>query len=421
MRLRDSIDESPATPLLTAPRIRITELFSEAQSGLAQRPGRSILTALGTVLGVAVLTTVLGLTATTQAQIGERFDALAATEITVNQAQEGIGVASFSAFPNDSEERAKRINGVTSFGLSWEVPKDYSNHVSTLPPWLSGQERPAPAGVLAVSPGEFEVMKSSFSAGRPFNRFDQTSQARVAVLGSAVAQRLGVTDLALHRTVFVDGIAFTVVGVLNDVRRHPSALTQVIVPTETALAVWGPPSPDRPAIAHVEVLPGAAEVVGQQIDVALRPDNKSLLVVSVPPDPKTLRAQVSGDLNSLFLLLAGICLIIGMVGIANTTLVSVLERVPEIGLRRALGARPRHIAAQFLTESTILGVFGGMAGAVVAVVLIVGISAANSWTAVLPPMIALSGPLVGGCTGLLAGLYPSWKASRIEPVEALRR
>src|SRR5690606_13760738 len=108
------------------------------------------------------------------------------------------------------------------------------------------------------------------------------------------------------------------------------------------------------------------------------------------------------------------------IGIANVTLVSVLERVGEIGLRRALGAARRHIAAQFLVESTAMGLVGGIIGASLGVLVVVAISASRTWTPILDPWIPLAAPFVGAATGMLAGLYPSLRAAALEPVEALR-
>ena len=130
---------------------------------------------------------------------------------------------------------------------------------------------------------------------------------------------------------------------------------------------------------------------------------------------------MTASLNSVFLALAGIALFIGAVGIANTTLVAVLERSGEIGLRRALGARPRHIAIQFLAESTALGLFGGLVGACAGLIATIVVTVYQHWTAVLDPRIVIAAPLVGAVIGLLAGLYPALRASSIEPADALRR
>ena len=130
---------------------------------------------------------------------------------------------------------------------------------------------------------------------------------------------------------------------------------------------------------------------------------------------------MTASLNCVFLALAGIALFIGAVGIGNTTLVAVLERSGEIGLRRALGARPRHITMQFLAESTALGLFGGLVGASAGVIAIIIVTIYQRWTALLDPRIVVAAPLAGAIIGLLAGLYPALRASSIEPADALRR
>ena len=133
-----------------------------------------------------------------------------------------------------------------------------------------------------------------------------------------------------------------------------------------------------------------------------------------------MRQAVERDLTLLFLTLGAVSLLVGAIGIANVTLVSVMERTGEIGLRRALGATRRHIALQFLLESSAIGIVGGILGASLGTLVVVGVSAYQSWTPVLDPFVPFAAPLVGGLTGFLAGTYPSLRAARMEPVEALR-
>ncbi len=133
-----------------------------------------------------------------------------------------------------------------------------------------------------------------------------------------------------------------------------------------------------------------------------------------------MRDAVQSDLNILFLMLGGLSLVVGAIGIGNITLVSVIERTGEIGLRRSIGATRGHIAAQFLLESTSLGVIGGILGASLGVLIVVAVSAYQVWTPVLDPAVPFLAPLIGGAIGLVSGTYPALRAAHLEPVEAFR-
>ncbi len=143
--------------------------------------------------------------------------------------------------------------------------------------------------------------------------------------------------------------------------------------------------------------------------------------VETPPPPGHLGAAVRSDVSALFLAFAILALVVGGLGIANVTLLSVMERTGEIGLRRALGARKRQIAGQFLTESGITGLIGGLVGAAGGILAVLVVSLIRSWTPVLDGTLALLAPLLGALIGLLAGAYPALKAAGIEPITALRQ
>jgi putative ABC transport system permease protein len=400
-------------------KLRFRDLVAEAGAGMVQRPGRAMLTALGTVLGIGSFVAVLGLTSTTQGQISDRFTALVATEVMVVEEGEKTPELTPTVFPDDAERRVQQINGVTTSGFWWSVKRSPALVVKGVP--LPGLEGAGSIPVIGTSPGLFGALHTKVRSGRLFDEGHARRGDRVAVLGRGVADRLGVSDVSRLPAVFIDDISFTVIGVVDDVQRQPEMLSAVMVPRPVAESLWGKATSRDEAKMLVETRPGAATVVSEQVAAALRPDAVDRLKVIPPPDPRQLQEQVGSDLNTLFLLLAGLCLIVGAVGIANTTMVAVLERVPEIGLRRALGARRRHIAGQFLGESGVVGLLGGLVGTCLGVVTVVIVSLARDWTPVLPTWTVLSGPALGALVGLLAGAYPAVSAARIEPVAALRR
>ncbi|MDR2975426.1 MAG: FtsX-like permease family protein [Propionibacteriaceae bacterium] len=139
---------------------------------------------------------------------------------------------------------------------------------------------------------------------------------------------------------------------------------------------------------------------------------------------------ISGSMQALFTALAGVTLLIalaevtfliGGAAIANTTLVSVMERTQEIGLRRALGAGPGHIIIQFLTETAILGAVAGLVGATLGLIAVITVALSLTWTALIDNWVILASPAIGAGVRLLAGLYPAWPAGHINPIQALRR
>jgi putative ABC transport system permease protein len=402
------------------------DLLAEASAGVLQRPARSILTTLGTVLGVGAFVAVLGLTSTAAAQISGHFDALKQTTVTVTDVGDGRERDKSDPapvnFPADADQRVTALNGSVAAGVYWSVR--LSKPVIGASVTVS-ERSTANAGdlpVYAASAGLFGVMHPTVMAGRLFDDFHDQRGERVAVLGAAAAARLGISQLSAQPAVFINGVAFTVVGIIDDVQRLPEMLLGIILPRGTAERLYPPPDPTiSPAQMVIQTRLGAPQLIAGQVAMALRPDLPALLQATPPADPHELSDNVSGELTGLFLTLAAICLVIGAVGITNTTLVAVLERVDEIGLRRSLGARPRHVAAQFLTESTALGTLGGLTGTALGVAVVVTVAVAKNWTAVLDPVTVLPAPLIGSVVGMLAGLYPALRAATIEPVEALRR
>ncbi|MGX1909607.1 ABC transporter permease [Streptomyces phaeochromogenes] len=405
----------------TADRSRFSprDLLSESVAGILQRPARSVLTALGTVLGVGTFVAVLGLTATTSSQIDSRFNELTATEVTVEDTGGEQPEFLSNAFPADADRRIGALGGVREAGVYWPVRLGPGTVVSAAPVGTEGTGEQTQ--VVAASPGVLAAAGPHLAQGRIFDEYHDRRGENVAVIGAGLASRLGITTLETAPAIFVEDRAFTVIGIVDDVRRKADLLLSVVVPRTTAEEIWGGPESGQRAKMLISTELGAARQIAAEAALALDPAHPDHFKVVPPPDPRSLRGDVTSDLNQLFMLMAGICLVIGAVGIANTTLVAVLERTGEIGLRRALGARGRHITVQFLAESGALGALGGLVGTSLGTVTVVVMAVVRDWTPVIHPATVVAAPAIGLVTGVLAGLYPAWRASRIQPAEALRR
>ena len=218
-------------------------------------------------------------------------------------------------------------------------------------------------------------------------------------------------------SIFIGERSFTVIGIIDDVKRRSDLLDAVILPVGTARALFDLRALEQ---AHATIAVGAGPVVGEQAPIALVPDAPDTMEVQVPPASSRVRENVQADINAIFLALGAVALLVGGLGIANITLLSVRERIGEIGLRRALGASKRNIGNQFLVESVVIGLLGGLIGAAVGVFVVVAVSLAKEWTPILDPLIVIGASLRGGVIGLGAGTYPALKAAGIEPITALR-
>jgi macrolide transport system ATP-binding/permease protein len=403
---------------LPEPRMELRDLIREAAAGLIARPARVGLTVLGTVIGVAALVATLGLSKTAGNQIVGRFDEVAATDVVVTPvpgAQRSGGSAK-NVLPWDAEARIKRLNGVAAVGTLAEVNVGGAL-VRSVPINDPLGQTDIQLPVRASSPGLWRAVRAHLVAGRFPDRGHSARGDRVAVLGVNAARRLGIRNLDQQPAIFIGDRLYQVIGLLGSVGRQTSLLGSLTIPNGTARKEFDLASPTS---VQIETKIGAVELIVRQAPEALNPSDPSLLRVAAPPDPEKLRGNVQNDLNALFLLLGGVSLLVGALGIANVTLVSVLERVGEIGLRRALGAGRRHIAAQFLIESTVMGLLGGIVGASLGTLVVVGVAASRTWTPVLEPWVPFAAPLIGGLIGLLSGTYPSLRAAAMEPVEALR-
>lgn len=392
-----------------------TDLLNEAVASILARPGRMSLTVLGTVIGLAALVATLGLSRTAGNRIVGRFDEVAATEIVVS-ARTADASAEARAIPWDAPMRVERLDGVAAAGNLSTVDVG-SRQVSTSPISDPSRQTEFTLAVRAASPGLFSAVQGELRSGRFPDEGHSKRGDRVAVLGSAAALKLGVVSLEQLPAIRIGDHVYLVMGILDAVVRQPGLLSDVIIPEGTARRDFQLSTPE---LVVVQTRIGATQLISQQLPLALRPDNPRTLKVLSPAQPQRVRDRVQSDLNVLFLILSGVSLLVGAIGIANVTLVSVMERTGEIGLRRALGASRRHIALQFLLESATMGVVGGVLGASLGTLVVVGVSAYQSWTPVIDAFVPVVAPLIGGMIGLVSGAYPAIRAAGMEPVEALR-
>jgi putative ABC transport system permease protein len=395
--------------------LKTRDLIAESVAGLEARPARSILTVLGTVLGITALVATLGVSRTAGNQIVSRFDALAATEVVIEPASAG-GATRTSSIPWDAEARLLRLNGVVAAGtLSVVNIRGALSRTSAVQDVTAITEYNIP--VRAASPGLFPAVKTKLRTGRVFDTGNDMRADRVAVIGPGVAERLGLNRVDQQPAVFVGDRLYVVIGIIDDVLRQADLLDSIIIPNGTAKLEY---DLQAPQLVAVDTSTGASSLIARQGPVTLDPNDPSRLRSSSAGGATKVKDEVSNDLSGLFLILGGVSLLVGAIGIANVTLVSVMERIGEIGLRRALGAGRRHIIAQFLTESTVLGLLGGAVGAALGVLVTVGISAAKQWTPVMDGRLPFAAPALGAVVGLVAGLYPALRAASLQPVEALR-
>jgi putative ABC transport system permease protein len=393
------------------------DLWTEALAGVMARPVRSALTTLGTVLGITTLVITIGVASTAGNQIVGRFDALTATSVTVTVPPAPVGSDDEPLVDWSGTDEVRRLAGVDSAAALADPALTNSVQVRANDVKAPGDVSGQTLAVVAASADLPAGVRGVMTAGRFYDAGDIARHAQVAVLGDQAARLLGIGRVQDSPAIFFQGQSYTVIGILGGIKREQRLSTAVMLPPTTAADRLGLRNVTR---VLINTAMGAAQQVARQAPIALAPGHEESLTVVAPEDLSKARDGVQSDVNGLFLVLGLVSLVVGAIGIANVTLVTVMERVGEIGLRRALGASRRQVAGQFLLESTTIGLLGGIVGTALGTTVVVCVAVFKEWTPVLDTNLALGAPLAGALVGLLAGLYPSLRAARMEPVDALR-
>jgi len=392
------------------------DVFVEAVLGLAGRPGRMALTALVVVLGIGSLVATVGFAQTGARQVEARFEAVTARHGVVKPADD-TGLIGFipNVLPWDAAERASRLNGVTAAGT---VATVQSPGLVTAGPVIDPIAPPTRQPlVMAATPGLLNAVGGHVQEGTWLDNFHEQHAEHVVVLGARAARLLGVTRVDNQPAIFIGTMSYTVIGIIDQVEYVAELLDAVIVPQSTARTTLGLTLAGE---LHLGVELGAGPLIATQIGLQLNPNNPTGYDIVMPPPTSEMRQQLTADVNSLFLILGFVALAIGGVTIAVVSSMSVMERRGEIGLRRAIGATRGNIAAQFITESAILGLLGALVGSAAGILAVTGWAIARGWTPVLDLRLVAGAALTGVTVGVISGLIPAHRAARLEPATALQ-
>lgn len=392
----------------TSGRMRAGDIARVASVGIRTRKMRAGLSALGIAIGVAAIVAVLGLSASSQAGLLAQIDKLGTNLLTVSTGQTMFGED--SSLPTEAPGMIGRIGPVSDVQSTGKVPDTHA-YRSSLIPEVETNGLSVQAATLDL-PG---TVGTSVAQGRYLNA--ATEQVPVAVLGATAAKRLGITKIHPGLRIWIGGHWFSVVGILEPAVLTPEVDTAVLVgfpAAEKYLDFDG-----HPTMIYVRSDTTQVEAVHSVLAQTANTEAPDEVEVSRPSDALEARAAAQSALDSLFLGLGAVALLVGAVGVANTMIISVLERRPEIGLRRALGATRGHIRVQFLAEAILLAVIGGAVGVAAGIAATAIYASTKDWTIVVPTIAWVGGLAATVLVGAVAGLLPALRAARMSPTEAL--
>jgi putative ABC transport system permease protein len=379
-----------------AGRLQLRDGLRVASVGLRARPLRAALSALGIAIGTAAIVGVLGLSSSSQAGLIAEINRLGTNLLTVEAGQSLTGAP--AQLPREAPARLTLLDNVDQVAATALMKDKYVYRSSMIP---------------AAETGGLQVRATSLNL--------------LFVLGTGAAQQLGVDRLYPDQRIWLGGQWFNVAGILNPSPLEPDIDVSALIGYPAAQTYLGYVSIVRserktgpPSTIYVRAATGHEAAAQALLAQTANPEAPYEAAVSQPSDVLTARAAAAGAFNSLFLGLGVVALIVGAVGVANIMIISVLERRSEIGLRRALGATKAQIRTQFLAESILLAVIGGVVGVLAGAAATAVYATSKNWAVVIPAE-ALSGGIASAILiGALAGLMPAVRASRMPPTVALR-
>jgi putative ABC transport system permease protein len=397
-------------PVLPEPtRLKPPDVVALGAHGMRTRPVRAVLSALGIAIGVAAMVAVLAIPESSAKALHDKLSALGTNLLTAGPGQTLFGKN--ATLPDEAVAMAKRIGPVTAASGTGKTSATVRRTDK-----ISAEETSG-LGVYAARADLLGVLGGKVRAGTFLGTANQGFP--VTVLGSVAAARLGIDhiDGAHPPQVWLGDRWFTVVGILDPMPLAPEIERSVLVGWDTAKQLLG--FDGHASTVYVRAQESEVDSVRSVLAATLNPQAPNEVDVRRPSDALAAQKLTDTTYSALFLGLGGVALLVGGVGVANTMVISVLERRREIGLRRALGATKRQIRGQFLAESVLLSGLGGLAGVLAGVLVTAGYALSQGWPAVLPAGALAGGVGVAALVGAIAGAYPAVRAARLAPTQAL--
>ncbi|HVQ95678.1 MAG TPA: ABC transporter permease [Mycobacteriales bacterium] len=400
---------APLRPVPLRPaRLRFGDVVRVGGHGLRTRPLRVFLSALGIAIGIAAMVSVVGISTSSRAQLDQLLSRIGTNLLTVAPGKTLFG--DDSELPDEAIGMVDRVGPVQSVTATGAVPGAAVYRSDRIPAAETNS-----IAVLAARVDLPGTVGATVASGSWLN--DATARYPAVVLGSTAARRLGLFVSTPDTQVWLGRHWFTVVGILA-----PVPLASEL--DSAALVGW--PVAERrldfdghPTTIYERSADEAVDAVQGVLAATANPEHPDEVAVSRPSDAIAARNATNQAFTGLLLGLGAVALLVGGVGVANTMVISVLERRNEIGLRRALGATKGKIRLQFLVEALLLSGIGGAAGVLLGVGVTAGYVATRGWPSVVPPLALVAGVGATLVIGAVAGLYPAVRAARLAPTEAL--